>query len=95
MINDLGYLLSEGNVKLLAEAAFWMSIIFLSPVIFKVAYYITAPLWVKLFPAKFVELQYTIEGKQYCATVKASDNLSHASSTLRKVAEQKHWKLNE
>lgn len=95
MISDLEFLLSEGDVKLLAEAAFWLSVAFLSPVIYKAAYYLSAPLWAKLFPAKFVKLQYTIEGKQYYATVKASDNLSQASSALRKTAEQKHWKLNE
>jgi len=89
MITDAGLALSEGDVKLLAEAAFWLSIIFLSPVIYKVAYYITAPLWVKLFPAKFVELQYTVGGKQYTATVSTSANLSEASTHLREVAHKK------
>lgn len=87
--------LSNDDVKLLAEAIIWLCVIVLSPVIYKTAYYIIAPFWATMFPAKFVELQYTIDGKQYTATVSASDNLSEASSNLRKIAHKKHWKQNE
>lgn len=89
MITDAGFALSEGDVKLLAEAVFWLCVIALSPVIYKIAYYMTTPLWVFIFPAKFVELQYTVDGKQYTATVSTSANLSEASTHLRQVAHKK------
>ncbi|MBJ7539860.1 hypothetical protein [Marinomonas transparens] len=92
---SIEWTLSSGDIKLLAEAVFWVCVIALTPVICKVAYYIITPLWVMIFPAKFVELQYTIDGKQYTATVSTSDNLSEASAHLREVANKKHWKLNE
>ena len=81
--------LSNDDVRILAEAVFWLCFIALSPVIFKVVYYMITPLWVFIFPAKFVELQYTLDGKQYTATVSTSANLSEASTHLRKVAHKK------
>lgn len=78
------------NVSIIAEAIFWLSVIVLSPVIYKVVYFLTAPLWAWLFPAKLVELQYTIDGKTYTATVNAQSNLSEASSNLMAVATKKH-----
>lgn len=87
MIADWG--LSSEDIKIIAEAIFWLCLALMSPVIFKVAYYLTAPLWAALFPAKTVELQYRLEGKLYTATVDANSNLSTASTNLRLIAEKK------
>lgn len=89
------WIASDDNVKLLAEAVFWLCVIVLSPVFYKITYYLITPLWVKIFPAKFVELQYSIDGKLYTATVSASDNLSEAGKRLREVAQAKHQERYE
>ena len=78
------------NILILAEALFWLCVILLTPVFYKIAYYASAPIWARLFPAKEIELQYTIDGKVYTATVSVDTNLSEASSKLRAVATQKH-----
>lgn len=86
---SIEWLVTSDDVKIIAEAVFWLCVAALSPVIYKVTYYLMTPLWIKLFPTKKIELRYHLDGKIYTALVDASSDLSAASTSLRLVAERK------
>lgn len=83
------WIVTSDEIKIIADAVFWLCVLFMSPVIYKATYYLVSPIWVMLFPTKNVELQYTLNGKTYTAIVDIKSNLSVASANLRLIAEQK------
>lgn len=64
-------------------AVFYGCLLILLPYLWLFLSCLIAPLWVRFFPTKYVQLEWMVDGKAYVITVPAVNNLSEASSRLR------------
>lgn len=64
-------------------AVFYGCLLILLPYLWLFLSCLIAPLWVRFFPTKYVQLEWMVDEKAYVITVPAVNNLSEASSRLR------------
>ncbi|GAB5391787.1 MAG: hypothetical protein Altm2KO_02870 [Alteromonas macleodii] len=61
--------MSSHEINLLLEGVFWISLILAAPLIAKIAFTITMPIWTRLFQKRYIKLTFKEGDKTYSVVV--------------------------